>query len=272
MPNPRTCKNMMIFKSQHLLRDFPRLTLQRSQAEPRRIPEGSRSFLPVSHFIPSSIQEGSRQLTWEAPLQDNSKGPGGCTVTKGPTMRLSYLAPLNKNYSCPWSIREIQKGQESAQPLRGPRRRQRRNMCAKGKRKKVTPSSFQGALSWNTIEMLSITALAHLKAAILFFLDMSGSCGYSIAQQAALFHSIKPFFTNKPLIVVCNKIDLQALESLLEEDMELVAEMKSEAAKTVLGLHGDHKMEVDDGALLSMRTLKEEGCCWNLLYLGGIFA
>eukprot|EP01018_Ginkgo_biloba_P006451 Gb_00431 [translate_table: standard] len=111
----------------------------------------------------------------------------------------------------------------------------------------------------NTIEMLSITALAHLKAAVLFFLDVSGSCGYSIAQQAALFHSIKPLFANKPLIVVCNKIDLQPLESLPEEDMELVAEMKSEAAKTVLGLHGDHKMEVDDGVLLSMSTLKEEG-------------
>ncbi|XP_075524451.1 nucleolar GTP-binding protein 1-like isoform X1 [Primulina tabacum] len=43
----------------------------------------------------------------------------------------------------------------------------------------------------NIIEMCSITALAHLRAAVLFFLDISGSCGYSIAQEAALFHSIK---------------------------------------------------------------------------------
>ncbi|KDO38277.1 hypothetical protein CISIN_1g035873mg [Citrus sinensis] len=42
----------------------------------------------------------------------------------------------------------------------------------------------------NIIEMCSITALAHLRSAVLFFLDISGSCGYSIAQQAALFHSI----------------------------------------------------------------------------------
>ncbi|CAB4308676.1 unnamed protein product [Prunus armeniaca] len=41
----------------------------------------------------------------------------------------------------------------------------------------------------NIIEMCSITALAHLRAAVLFFLDISGSCGYSIAQQAALFHT-----------------------------------------------------------------------------------
>jgi nucleolar GTP-binding protein len=109
----------------------------------------------------------------------------------------------------------------------------------------------------NTIEMLSITALAHLKAAVLFFLDVSGSCGYTIAQQAALFHSIKPLFANKPLIVVCNKIDLQPLEGLPEDDANLIAEMKVEAAKTMVGQYG--KPGEDDGALLSMSALKEEG-------------
>ncbi|CBI24980.3 unnamed protein product, partial [Vitis vinifera] len=73
----------------------------------------------------------------------------------------------------------------------------------------------------NIIEMCSITALAHLRAAVLFFLDISGSCGYSIAAQAALFHSIKSLFMNKPLIIVCNKTDLQPLEGISEEDMKL---------------------------------------------------
>ncbi|KAG9459108.1 hypothetical protein H6P81_003616 [Aristolochia fimbriata] len=108
----------------------------------------------------------------------------------------------------------------------------------------------------NIIEMCSITALAHLRAAVLFFLDVSGSCGYSIAQQAALFHSIKSLFMNKPLIIVCNKIDLQPLDGLSEEDMKLVSEMKAEAAKTLIG-QGD---ELDEaGVLLSMSTLSEEG-------------
>ncbi|KAL6134926.1 hypothetical protein ACLB2K_067154 [Fragaria x ananassa] len=84
----------------------------------------------------------------------------------------------------------------------------------------------------NIIEMCCITALAHLRAVVLFFLDISGSCGYTIAQQAALFHSIKPLFMNKPLIIVCNKTDLQPLEGISEEDMKLVTEMKSEAMKT----------------------------------------
>lgn len=35
----------------------------------------------------------------------------------------------------------------------------------------------------NTIEMQSVTALAHLRAAILYFIDISESCGYTIEQQ-----------------------------------------------------------------------------------------
>ena len=46
----------------------------------------------------------------------------------------------------------------------------------------------------NTIEMQSITALAHLRAVVLYIVDISEHCGYSIEQQATLFHSIKPFF------------------------------------------------------------------------------
>ncbi|CAM8972911.1 unnamed protein product [Rhodiola kirilowii] len=109
----------------------------------------------------------------------------------------------------------------------------------------------------NIIEMCSITALAHLRAAVLFFLDISGSCGYSIAQQAALFHSIKSLFMNKPLIIVCNKTDLQPLDGISEEDKKLVAEMKDEAMKTLVGQGGEATS--DEMVLLTMSTLTEEG-------------
>ncbi|XBH93910.1 hypothetical protein VPH35_084766 [Triticum aestivum] len=66
---------------------------------------------------------------------------------------------------------------------------------------------------WNIIEMCSITALAHLRAAVLFFLDFSRSCG------------IKSLFMNKPLVIVCNKTDLQPLDGLSEEDMNMSALM-----------------------------------------------
>ncbi|KAE8721042.1 Nucleolar GTP-binding protein 1 [Hibiscus syriacus] len=109
----------------------------------------------------------------------------------------------------------------------------------------------------NIIEMCSITALAHLRAAVLFFLDISGSCGYSIAQQAALFHSIKSLFMNKPFIIVFNETDLLSFDGISEEDRKLVMEMKAEALKTVIGQGG--KPENEEGVLFTMSTLTEDG-------------
>ena len=62
--------------------------------------------------------------------------------------------------------------------------------------------------------MQAITALAHLKAIVLFVLDISELCNYSIEQQLALFDNIKPLFVNKPLMVVYNKIDVVQLDEL----------------------------------------------------------
>ena len=70
----------------------------------------------------------------------------------------------------------------------------------------------------NTIEMQSITALAHLQCAVLYFLDISGQCGFSIDQQVSLFNNISPLFVNKPLMVVATKIDAQPWETLGAED------------------------------------------------------
>ena len=80
----------------------------------------------------------------------------------------------------------------------------------------------------NTIEMQSITAMAHLRAAVLYLVDVSEQCGYSVAQQAALFHSIKPLFANKPVLVVVNKVDVTPYEALGEEARGLVQEMVEE--------------------------------------------
>eukprot|EP00250_Pteridium_aquilinum_P003663 c13972_g1_i1 orf=232-2247(+) len=111
----------------------------------------------------------------------------------------------------------------------------------------------------NTIEMLSITALAHLRAAVLFFVDLSGACGYTIEQQAALFHSIEPLFANKPLLVVCNKVDLQPFETLREEEKKIIMEMKEEAAKCAVAGSVVDELPSSDDCLVTMSTLTEEG-------------
>eukprot|EP01124_Arcella_intermedia_P003212 TRINITY_DN1174_c0_g1_i1.p1 TRINITY_DN1174_c0_g1~~TRINITY_DN1174_c0_g1_i1.p1 ORF type:complete len:649 (+),score=86.01 TRINITY_DN1174_c0_g1_i1:101-2047(+) len=95
----------------------------------------------------------------------------------------------------------------------------------------------------NTIEMQSITALAHLRAVILYFIDISEKCGYTIGQQVALCESIKPLFGNKPVAIVMTKTDIIKPEELRDEDQALIK-----------GL-----LKNDDIMLLSMSTLSEEG-------------
>ncbi|GFR19587.1 nucleolar GTP-binding protein 1, partial [Trichonephila clavata] len=69
----------------------------------------------------------------------------------------------------------------------------------------------------NTIEMLAITALAHLRACVIFVLDTSEQCNYSVDEQVDLFNNIKPLFLNKPTMIAANKIDVIKLSELPEE-------------------------------------------------------
>ena len=77
----------------------------------------------------------------------------------------------------------------------------------------------------NTIEMQSITAIAHLRSAILYFMDLSEQCGYSVQAQMALFQSIKPLFANKLVFIVINKIDIMRPEDLDAETQEKLQEL-----------------------------------------------
>ncbi|KAG9246540.1 nucleolar GTP-binding protein-like protein [Calycina marina] len=69
----------------------------------------------------------------------------------------------------------------------------------------------------NTIEMQSITAIAHLRSAILYFMDLSEQCGYTVEAQINLYESIKPLFANKLVFIVINKIDVTRPEDLDDE-------------------------------------------------------
>uniref|UniRef100_A0A8C1Z267 Nucleolar GTP-binding protein 1 n=1 Tax=Cyprinus carpio TaxID=7962 RepID=A0A8C1Z267_CYPCA len=70
----------------------------------------------------------------------------------------------------------------------------------------------------NTIEMQAITALAHLRAAVLYVMDVSEQCGHTLSQQLELFNNIRPLFANKPLIVLANKCDVKKISELSEEN------------------------------------------------------
>jgi len=76
----------------------------------------------------------------------------------------------------------------------------------------------------NAIEWQSVTALAHLKAAIIYIVDISEECGTPIQTQIDLFKKIKPLFQNKPVFVMLNKIDIKPFDQLSPENQELLTE------------------------------------------------
>lgn len=104
----------------------------------------------------------------------------------------------------------------------------------------------------NTIEMQSITALAHLRATVLFLIDVSEQCGFSLEQQLSLFKSIKPLFSNKPLLMVANKVDVKKVSELSEE--------KKEALETFLKEYSVDLVESSTVTEEGITLVKEKAC------------
>lgn len=77
----------------------------------------------------------------------------------------------------------------------------------------------------NLIEMLAITALTHIQSVVVFMLDISEECGYTIESQVSLFQSLLVLFKNKPILVVLNKTDKMRLANLSPEHRELIRTM-----------------------------------------------
>ena len=129
-----------------------------------------------------------------------------------------------------------------------------------------TPGILDRALEQrNIIEMQTITALAHLDACILYFVDVSENCGYSIAQQVSLFDSIRPLFKNKPLVIIANKTDLRKYTDLPEKDKKLIEEVAKEHQTYLIQMSnttGNGVFDVKSKAcdiLLKYREVKNSG-------------
>jgi nucleolar GTP-binding protein len=110
----------------------------------------------------------------------------------------------------------------------------------------------------NTIEMLAITALAHLNSIVLFIFDLSiyannieseqaqgqeleeeeekqiSTIANTIEDQIGLFHSVKGLFKNKPIIFVLAKSDLCKWENVDEEVRTQIQELAHECKAPLL--------------------------------------
>lgn len=135
----------------------------------------------------------------------------------------------------------------------------------------------------NTIEMQAITALAHLRACILYVMDLSEQvwarcilldlavkycslpqismaffcysspslqCGYKFEEQVSLFENIRPLFLNKPLVLVVNKVDTVSLEDVEPEKRAVLARYESQgiALMTMSTLTGQGVVDVKNKA------------------------
>jgi nucleolar GTP-binding protein len=102
--------------------------------------------------------------------------------------------------------------------------------------------------------MQAITALAHLQSTVLYFVDISETCGYSIAKQVSLYHNIKPLFANKPLLIVANKTDLKKMEALSPEDRKLIEDIGKDKNSQIICMSN----KTEEG----INTVKTVGMCW----------
>lgn len=68
----------------------------------------------------------------------------------------------------------------------------------------------------NPIERQAIAAIKHLAQAVVFVVDPTPSCGYSLEEQASLLREIRELMPSSvPIIPVINKVDLASQEDLL---------------------------------------------------------
>jgi nucleolar GTP-binding protein len=129
----------------------------------------------------------------------------------------------------------------------------------------------------NTIEMQAITAMAHLEACILYFIDISENCGYTIAEQIKLFSSIKPLFKNKPLVIILNKTDIKPFKDVDQKDREILENIAKEHNTYMIQMSnhtGDGVGDVKSAAcdiLLEYRMVKNKSAKQDVTGLDKIY-
>lgn len=107
----------------------------------------------------------------------------------------------------------------------------------------------------NTIEMQAITALAHLHSTVLFFVDVSETCGHTLAAQISLYNNIKVLFSNKPLLLVANKIDLRPYDKVPAEDREMLEAVAKERNTEVIPMSNHSKVGINNVKTAGCRAI-----------------
>lgn len=66
----------------------------------------------------------------------------------------------------------------------------------------------------NKIELQAIVALKNLEGGIVFLIDPTETCGYSLDYQINVFRSVKEMFREKPMVIALTKADIASEEQI----------------------------------------------------------
>lgn len=103
--------------------------------------------------------------------------------------------------------------------------------------------------------MQSVTALAHLKSCVIYMVDPSEQCGYSVLEQIHLYNTIKPLFKNKPVVVLFNKCDIKRVQDLSKEKQMAIQQWVTENNLTTLEVSTLQGVNIEEAKSQACQTV-----------------
>lgn len=93
----------------------------------------------------------------------------------------------------------------------------------------------------NKIELKAIVALKNLKGGLVFLIDPTETCGYTLDYQLNVLKSVKELFKEKPMVIALTKIDIashehiqKALDKLKDEKVFMCNTLENIGVKEVI--------------------------------------
>ncbi|NHI83586.1 MAG: hypothetical protein EAX81_04730 [Candidatus Thorarchaeota archaeon] len=105
----------------------------------------------------------------------------------------------------------------------------------------------------NEIEREAIAALKYLGQVVIFMIDPSEACGWSMTDQYSLYQEVKRMFPVNPVIVAFNKIDITPQEQL-DTAREMIPDAHEIVAAEGIGIQQLMKEALD---AIDLRSLEE---------------
>lgn len=109
----------------------------------------------------------------------------------------------------------------------------------------------------NEIEREAIAALKYLAHVIIFMIDPSEACGWTLDEQINLYNEVRRMFVLNPILVVFNKVDITPPEQL-EEAKKRMPEAHEMVAIEGVGVHEIMEQAIEAVDLTSMEESVKE--------------